>query len=149
MSASDTRNDFASHNRQDASVRPAPEELRLQYARAARIYAVITVFVALFGAVYEFFSFGVYSVFMLYAFAVPLLMGVVPSVFLSCSKTPPVLREAGRRLWHDAIGVLTLGSLFTGVVRIYGTRSEWSYVYAFAGILLTVLAIVMRKAPES
>lgn len=39
-----------------------------------------TLFFAFFGAVYEAFGHGVYSYFMIYAFAFPLLMGVLPAV---------------------------------------------------------------------
>ena len=41
-------------------------------------YLVATVVTVAFGAVYEWFSFGVYSYYMIYAFAVPLLGGVLP-----------------------------------------------------------------------
>lgn len=112
---------------------------------SVRNYVLITLLVAVFGAVYEHFSFGVYSYFMLYAWMVPFVMGVLPSVFLACSKKPVVIRDAGRRLWHDAVAVLTLGSLFTGVVQIYGTQSAWSYVYALIGIVFAVLAFIYRK----
>ena len=37
-----------------------------------------TGFLALFGAIYEIFSHEVYSYFMLYAFAIPLAMGLLP-----------------------------------------------------------------------
>ncbi len=113
--------------------------------RNVRNYVLITLFVAVFGAVYEHFSFGVYSYFMLYAWMVPFVMGVLPSVFLACSKKHVAIRDAGRRLWHDAVAVLTLGSLFTGVVQIYGTQSAWSYVYALIGIVFAVLAFIYRK----
>lgn len=41
-------------------------------------YLIISIAVALFGAVYEYFSFGVWSAFMVYAFMVPLLGGTLP-----------------------------------------------------------------------
>jgi hypothetical protein len=37
------------------------------HAKVALIYLILSIFLALFGAVYEHFSFGVYSYFMLYA----------------------------------------------------------------------------------
>ena len=44
-----------------------------------------TLFLVLFGAVYESFSHGVYSYFMLYAFAIPLVFGVtLYAVLLYC-----------------------------------------------------------------
>ena len=50
------------------------KELKKQLA----IQLAVTVFVAFAGAVYEHFGRGVYSYYMIYAFAFPLLMGVVP-----------------------------------------------------------------------
>ena len=42
------------------------------------IYLLVTILCAAFGAVYELFSHGVFSYYMLYAFGVPLLGGVLP-----------------------------------------------------------------------
>ncbi|MBO4696804.1 MAG: hypothetical protein J5643_05945 [Lachnospiraceae bacterium] len=133
MYASDTRNSDRAG------------ELRHSYALAVKIYIAVTVFTAVFGAVYEHFSFGVYSIYMQYAFLVPFLLGAVPSFILACRKNPPRIRIAARRLWHDGIAVLTVGSLFTGVLHIYGTASGWSAFYAFVGALLLVLALLLHK----
>lgn len=151
MYASDTENNKASHDGIPAPVNGSetPEaiasKLRRSHALAARVYIAVTVFTALFGAVYEHFSFGVRSVYMQYAFLVPLLFGAVPSFFLSCKKKPPRIRIAARRLWHDGIAVLTVGSLFTGVLHIYGTSSGWSYLYTVIGTLLLILALLLHK----
>ena len=48
-----------------------------------------TAFLALFAGIYEAFSHGVYSYFMLFAFAVPLMMGVLPyTILLLIEKYP-------------------------------------------------------------
>lgn len=140
--ASDTRSKAPKSNQTAA---PAPDTVRLTYARAAGAYTVLTFLVALFGGIYEHFGFGVYSPFMIYAFLVPLVLGAIPSAFLSSRRNPPVIRDTGRRLWHNAIAMYTLGSLFTGVVQIYGTTSAWSYVYVIIGIIFTVLAFIKRR----
>ena len=44
------------------------------------IYLLVTILCAAFGAVYELFSHGVFSYYMLYAFGVPLLGGVLPFI---------------------------------------------------------------------
>ena len=46
--------------------------------RTAAAYLIISVILAFAGAVYEYFSFGVYSYFMIYAFAIPLCLGTIP-----------------------------------------------------------------------
>ena len=105
--------------------------LRLLFAAA---------FTAFFGAVYEHFSFGVYSNYMVYAFAVPLLLGALPALLFACSKRPPMISNLAKKLWRDGIAVLTVGSLFTGVIKIYGTDSNLCSVYAGAGAALLLAA---------
>ena len=144
MYASDTRNNKPAGV--DAAADPDNSRaLRRSYLSAVKIYAAITAFVWLFGAVYEHFSFGVYSVYMQYAFTVPLLLGLIPAVIFAAFKNPKKLRPLARKLWHDGIAVLTVGSLFTGVLHIYGTSSGWSFLYAFAGAVLMFLAILLHK----
>ena len=72
-----------------------------------RRYIAAAVFTALFGAVYEFFSHQVYSMFMLLAFLVPLLGGVLPLSLLiesDESRRPGVLC---RCLSASAVAVFT------------------------------------------
>ena len=54
----------------------------------ARLYVLAAVNAAVFSAIYEHFSFGVYSPFMIFAFAVHLLIGALPILQLAraCKK---------------------------------------------------------------
>ena len=98
-----------------------------------------TVFLALFGAVYEVFSHGVYSCWMIYAFAVPLVMGVIPyTILLIQNKTP---ERAFLRLLSAAISAFSTGCVFQGVLEIYGTTNKLVTVYPIAGGLLLTAAI--------
>lgn len=105
------------------------------------IYLFVSLFCVLFGAVYEWFSHEVYSYFMLYAFVFPLVGGVVPFFGLAfCRAFIP-----GRitcNLYHSAIATLTIGSLFQGVLEIYGTTNRLVSVYWILGVLLLLPAIV-------
>ena len=121
-------------------------------------YILVTVFCAFFGAVYEHFSFGVYSNFMIYAFAFPLLLGVLPFSLLQAGRKRTELREwivshpMMLNLWHTGAAVLTVGSLFKGILEIYGTVSALTPVYWFAGGVLLILALVIPlicRAAES
>ncbi len=49
------------------------------------IYLTASIICAVFGAVYEMFSHGVYSFYMIYAFAFPLICGMLPFLLLSFS----------------------------------------------------------------
>ncbi len=88
-------------------------------------------FLALFGAIYELFSHGVYSYFMIYAFGFPLMLGVLPySLMLIKGRRP------GRsfvNLWNSGIAVLGTGCAFYGVLEIYGTTNSLSVIYPVAG----------------
>ena len=51
-----------------------------------------------------------------------------------------MISNLAKKLWRDGIAVLTVGSLFTGVIKIYGTDSNLCYVYAGAGAALLLAA---------
>ena len=101
--------------------------------KSARNYLFAAIFCAFFGAVYELFSHGVYSYFMLYAFAFPLLLGAAPSVLYGLRGASP---RVSRKLWGAGVATLTVGSLFRGVLDIYGTSSGLARVYWIVGAVL-------------
>ena len=91
-------------------------------------------FLALFGVIYESFSHGVYSGYMIGAFAIPLGLGALPYGVLFAVKKDP-----GRifiNLWNAGIAAMSVGSVFRGVLEIYGTTNSLSVVYPIAGGIL-------------
>ena len=115
-----------------------PETRERKCLKAARNYLLAALFCALFGAVYETFSYGVYSPFMLYAFAFPLILGTLPAIIfgLRSGASPRVCEK----LWGAGVATLTVGSLFHGILDIYGTSSGLSYVYWIGGGALLLSA---------
>ncbi len=98
-----------------------------------------TVFIALFGAVYEVFSHEVYSYYMIYAFAVPLVLGVLLySLLLILKKYPG---KAAMNLWNSGIAALSVGCVFRGVLEIYGTTNSLIVVYSIAGFVFLIAGI--------
>ena len=73
---------------------------------------------------------------MTYAFLVPLWGGVVPyfALILADRKIHPNI--AAYNLYNSGIITLTVGSIFQGVLEIYGTTNELIYVYVIAGVSL-------------
>lgn len=114
-------------------------------------YLIATMVCAGFGAVYEVFSHGVYSYYMLYAFMIPFLGGVV---YFYCilyfrSKTPGYI---ARRLHHFGISTLTIGCILCGVLEIYGTSNRLVLFYFIVGGIFLVIgnfAYLRKKEPES
>ena len=110
-----------------------------------------TLFLVLFGAVYENYSHGVFSYFMLYAFTIPLVFGVtLYTILLFAGKYPS---RVFVNLWNSAIAAFGVGSVFRGVLEIYGTTNTLSFVYPVAGSVLGVSALVSlavkpRRKPD-
>ena len=104
------------------------------------VYICFTIFCAFFGAVYELYSHEVYSYFMIYAFAFPLVLGVLlfSLVLLAGMRFPSRLSF---NLYNSGVACLTVGSIMKGVLDIYGTENGLIYVYFIAGFLFSVSGI--------
>ena len=116
-------------------------DARRRAAKTALGYLVITILCAAFGAVYELYSYEVYSFYMLYAFAVPLLGGVLPYLIRSIRGTYPAI--VTRMTGHAAVATLTVGCIVAGVLEIYGTSNALVQGYWYVGISLGIVYIAL------
>lgn len=117
----------------------SPEKRRMR--RTSLIYLCITLFCGLFSAVYEHFSYGVYSNCMIYLFLFPLIGGVLPYTVLGLTPHSRVPSAVSSRLFNSGVAALTVGSCVKGVLEIYGTSSVYLEFYWAAGILLIVTGL--------
>ncbi len=92
-----------------------------------------------FSLVYEYFSHGVWSIWMIGAFVIPLLWGYVPSLLEA--------REGKRRrisgylrLW--GVACFSVGTVMSGVLEIYGTTNRLLLVYFLAAMVFFASALV-------
>ena len=106
----------------------------------ARRYLWISLFCLIFSLIYEFFSHGVYSSFMVLLFLFPLLLGAVP--FSLLARTGILPPDAVRRDYHAGIATLATGSCLTGVLAIYGTTSPYVSVYWIVGLFLLLSGMI-------
>ncbi len=116
-------------------------DARLCAAKIALVYLIVTALCAILGAVYELFSYEVYSYFMLYAFAFPLCGAFLYLIYtlLPESSLPGCF---DRLLGHAGIATLTIGSFMTGVLEIYGTTNLLVMTYwILGGVLLLGAAL--------
>ncbi len=112
-----------------------------KHGRTATIYLLATVLTALFGAVYEKYSHEVYSYWMIYAFAFPLVAGAVPFQMLSLRPVkhdPPL---PCRQMYHCGVATLTVGSIVEGILDIYGTTNALTGCYWLLGGVLLIAAV--------
>lgn len=109
-----------------------------------------TVFVFVFAKIYGIFSHGVSSVFMSYAFLLPLSLIFLPKLLNLCTGNRlwngslDTEEEEGKKiflsslasfLWKSGVAVLTVGSLYKGVLDIYGTSGSFEWIYLVVGIV--------------
>ncbi len=112
-------------------------------------YVMATIILALFGAVYENFSFQVLSFYMIYAFVIPLALGILPLVLMLDSQCRHrykwLLLEPGASMfWAFGISTLSVGCLITGALEIYGTTNMLTKVYWVAGALFLIIALCIN-----
>ena len=112
--------------------------------KTAFVYLLISCFCALFGGIYEHFSHGVYAYSMLYAFAYPLVGGALPLLALGLSRrgTRPVGIDV--TLYRCGIATLTVGSMVSGAIEIYGTTSRLTGIYFWVGWVLVGIGVFAR-----
>lgn len=107
------------------------------------IYTGVTIFAGIFSFVYELFSHQVYSNFMMYAFVIPLALGVVPNALALAIPRLNVGSTWQKTVQAFAVATLSVGSILQGVVEIYGTTNLLiRYFFIVGGVLLLTSAIV-------
>lgn len=115
------------------------------------VYLLIALFCVCFGAIYEHFSHQVYSFHMIYAFLFPLVGGSLVFFGISLWDRPMPVHLACN-LYHSGIATLTVGSIFTGVLEIYGTTNRLTIVYWVVGwgfVASALLIACCKKHPAS
>ncbi len=100
-------------------------------------------FCILFGAVYELFSHDVFSYFMLYAFCFPLVLGTLPMLLMYMARFRHIPSRVVLNLYNSAIATLTFGSLFEGVLEIFGTMNDLTIVYWIVGFALIFVSVIL------
>lgn len=97
-------------------------------------------FLLIFGCVYESFSHEVYSPWMVFAFCIPLMLGLVPLLaFTALFHRAP--DGWAMMLWNWALCTWTAGSLLFGALAIYGITNRLLAIYPVAGAVLALLAV--------
>ena len=105
-------------------------------------YTCITIFILIFGIIYESFSHDVYSFWMQFAWIWVLAFGLVPHLLLlvlPIKRVPGLLTGCCLNL---GVALFTAGSIYKGVVDIYGTtRNEMFSAYMIISAIMLGAAI--------
>lgn len=106
------------------------------------IYLGISIFVFIFGQIYEYFSHGVYSIYMMFAFLIPFIGLFIPSLLNNLILKRKITDNVTLP-WKCGIATLTVGSIYKGVLEIYGTSGTFEQVYLIIGSLLCIIATIV------
>ena len=74
-----------------------------------------------------------------YLFAVPLVGGILLTIFL---KVLPQFSRISLNLWNSAVAIITAGTLFRGIVNLSGRSTTLDAPYWYVGIAFSVIAIL-------
>lgn len=111
----------------------------LDTKKQSKIYLFISIFCIVFAFIYEHFSHGIYSNYMIYAFLIPLIFGFVPSIILTITKKN--INRLSMNVYNASVANITLYMLFSGVLEIYGTTNQLINIYLYMTIILVVIGI--------
>lgn len=121
----------------------------LKMADGCMAAALIT---ALFGMIYEIFSFGVFSFAMIYAFGVFAAGGVFWKIIARKHRMTAAFPAS---LWNAGLSTVTVGLLLKGVLDIYGSGNSLIRIFwvlgaaeLLAALLTLLIAGKKRSAPE-
>ena len=109
---------------------------------------ILAVTCGIFAFVYECFSHQVYSPFLIGAFLFPVLLGVIPDlVRMKASRSHRYSIKGGSLaivLQQCGIYTLTAGSIFKGILDIYGTTNSNGVIYWWVGGGLFIGGIILQ-----
>lgn len=113
------------------------EVQKRQFRNRIRKNTILAVFCILFAAIYEAFSHQVYSAYMIGAFLFPVVLGIVPDIIRE--KAHRKVSESAFTLQQCGIYTLVIGSIFRGVLDIYGTTNQAGVLYWTVGWGLVIV----------
>ena len=105
-------------------------------------YLIFSSLCLVFACIYEMFSHQVYSVFMIFSFLIPLIMGV--GVYALLVKKHFLVNNISNSLYKMSLYTVTFGSIMKGVLDIYGTTNSKLVIYWIVGGIMLVVAIVWQ-----
>ena len=97
-----------------------------------------SIFTLVFAIIYEYFSHGVVSYFMIFAFLIPLLNLILNCIFIY-SKFK--VTRLSKNLISMSIYTFTFFSIMKGVLDIFGTTNNLIFIYLIVGLLLFIFGV--------
>ena len=116
--------------------------------KTALVFLVVSLFCILLNYVYSRYSHGVYSNYMTYMFAYPLIGGVVVNLLAGTILKTRVPGRFAINIYNSGIATLTVGSMLRGIFDIAGTSSPYQPVFVVMGWLMLLAGVVYYIAEQ-
>lgn len=100
-------------------------------------YLIISIICVIFSSIYEYFSHGVYSIYMLVPGSLLFIMGFILVPLMS-----KLFDRISFNLYNSFLACLLTGSYIKGILDIFGTTNDLIYVYLIADIIFLLLTII-------
>lgn len=110
----------------------------LDIRKVRKNYLIYSLFLLIFSLIYESFSHGVYSNYMIFSFLIPFIYGYCGSFLIT-----KYASKIGNTLYNLGVVTLSVGCVIKGILEIYGTTNRLLYVYIVIGLMLVILGIVI------
>lgn len=126
----------------EGSVKAGTKRRSAAAGRIALNYLAASVTCASIGLIYELFSHGVWSAYMVLGWVFPFVLGALPNfiIWLTGAKEPSTAAE---NVYACGIATFTVGCMLKGVLEIFGTTSHLLKAYPIAGIVLTAIGALI------
>lgn len=120
--------------------------IKKRWKRSLITYAGLSIFLLIFGLVYQAFSYGETSLFMQGAYLIPLVGG---GLYLLILKIYPLASRLSMNLWNSALATWTVGALLRGIINLSGRSTSFDLVYWLVGggfLLLAILSLIFTQS---
>ena len=117
----------------------------LDIKKEKKRFIIYILFCILFSFIYEQFSHGVISYYMILSFLFPFI-GLLEIFVIMNQKL--AIKILSHNLFKASILTFTLGSILKGVLDIYGTTNRFIIVYLLLGLILFLLSIITYLKKE-
>ena len=102
-------------------------------------YLITSLICFIISFIYEMFSHGVYSNYMIFAGIIPLVLGAC--FYLLIKKINP-FSKVSKHLYNSFVACLTVWMYINGILEIYGTTNPLVIYYAYGAVFFLILTII-------
>ena len=115
----------------------------LNIEKQIKKYFILSIVVLIISIIYELFSHGVISYYMILSFLIPLIMGT-GIYYLIYKINKKSIYKLSSQIYNSSILTFLLYFILNGILEIYGTTNNKINIYLLLGFLLLITSIILN-----